>query len=202
MNPRLNPRRIAPIALLAAGVVAGGVLASSLVANADTTPSPAASDTQSVAETPLAGDTLSKVTAAVKAKYPGATVSGMETSRRGDYEATVTKADGTSLEVHVSKDYATITEGRGGGDHGGGGAPETALTGDAKSKVEAAVKAKYPGTTVSGLETSRDGAYEATVTRADGTSLEVHVSKDYATITEGRGGHGGGDHRRPDTQQG
>ena len=59
-----------------------------------------------------------------------------------------------------------------------------ALTGAAASKVEAAVKAKYPGATVSQLETSRDGEYEATVRKADGPTFEVHVSKDYATVTE------------------
>jgi hypothetical protein len=192
----MKPLRIAPLALLAAGAVAGGVLASSLSASADT-PTPAPSDRQAAAEAPLTGDVKSKVEAAVKAKYPGATVSGLETSRRGDYEATVTKSDGTSLEVHVAKDY-TIREGRPGR---GGGAPEVALTGDAASKVEAAVKGTYPGATVSKVETSRDGEYEATVKKADGTTIEVHVSKDYATVTEGHGGgrpDGGG----PDPQQG
>ena len=192
----MKPLRIAPLALLAAGAVAGGVLASSLTASADT-PTPTPSDKQATAEAPLTGDVKSKVEAAVSATYPGATVSGLETSRRGDYEATVTKADGTRLEVHVARDYS-VHEGPPGR---GGGAPEVALTGNAASKVEAAVKAKYPGATVSQVETSRNGEYEATVKKADGTTIEVHVSKDYATVGEGHGG-GRPDGPGPDPQQG
>jgi hypothetical protein len=207
----MNPRRFAPFALLAAGAVAGGVLASSLTASAETpSPAPSAGQHTDTPETPLTGDTKSKVEAAVKAKYPGATICGLETSRGGDYEATVTKTDGTSFEVHVSKDFATVTEGHGGRDgHRGGphGSPETPLTGTTRTKVEAAVKAKYPGATIERTETDNDGVYESHVTLADGSHAVVQVGKDF-TVTGldtrgpgGPGGHRGGPHDGPPPQQ-
>ena len=63
----------------------------------------------------------------------------------------------------------------------GGHAAETPLTGDTKSKVEAAVLAKYPGATIERTETNTDGSapYESHITTTDGKALEVHVSQDF-----------------------
>ena len=75
------------------------------------------------------------------------------------------------------------------GHHGGGGRgdhkPETALTGDTKSKVEAAVLAKYPGATIERTETNTDGSapYESHIKTSDGKELEVHVSKDFQVVS-------------------
>jgi protein-disulfide isomerase-like protein with CxxC motif len=83
---------------------------------------------------------------------------------------------------------------------GGPGAGETALTGDAKAKVEAAALAKVPGTVIRS-ETDRGGVYEAHVRRSDGTEVEVKLDKDLnVTAVEARPaggrGHGGPGGRR------
>lgn len=76
--------------------------------------------------------------------------------------------------------------------------PETALTGDALAKVKAAAIAKVGGT-VDSATTENDGsntaaAYEAHVTKADGTHVTVILDSAYAVLsveTGGPGGHGG-----------
>jgi hypothetical protein len=57
---------------------------------------------------------------------------------------------------------------------------ETLLTGDTKSKVEAIALDKVPGATVARVETDADGhaAYEAHVTKSDGSLATVYVDKD------------------------
>ena len=57
---------------------------------------------------------------------------------------------------------------------------ETLLTGDTKSKVEAIALDKVPGATVDRVETDADGhaAYEAHVTKSDGSLATVYVDKD------------------------
>ena len=61
---------------------------------------------------------------------------------------------------------------------------ETALTGDTKDKVEAAVKAKYPGATIVRTETNGDSGapYESHIKTSDGKELEVLVSKDFKSV--------------------
>jgi hypothetical protein len=135
---RRRTRTIASaVAVGAAGVVAGGVLAGTLSANAaddasgtatdgdhgqfgngNTDPSkPMRSD-----EKLLTGATKAKVLAAVQAKYPDATIQRVETDSDGVYEAHVVNA-GTPMIVQVGKDF-TITgtqTGGHGGDHDGDG---------------------------------------------------------------------------------
>jgi hypothetical protein len=62
--------------------------------------------------------------------------------------------------------------------------PETPLTGDVAAKVRAAALAKVPGGTIERVETDSDhgSPYEAHVRKADGTELEVLVSKSF-TVT-------------------
>jgi hypothetical protein len=72
---------------------------------------------------------------------------------------------------------------------------ETLLTGDNKSKVEAAVLAKYAGATIERTETDSDGVYESHIVTTDGKHLNVQVGADFAvtgTATGGGGGHHGG----------
>lgn len=61
-------------------------------------------------ETALTGDTLAKVTAAAKAKVPGATVDRAETDADGNakYEVHMTKADGTHVTVYVDAAFAAV----------------------------------------------------------------------------------------------
>ena len=144
----------------------------------------------------LSSGVAAKVKAAALDKVPGATV--LETESGGPYNsayhAHVRTSDGTRKVVLVSSSFkATAVQadrgrgGRGRGDHHGRGGPgggETALTGDTKSKVEAAVRAKYAGATIERTETNRDGSapYESHIKTSDGKELEVHVSKDFEVV--------------------
>lgn len=79
---------------------------------------------------------------------------------------------------------------------GGQRSDETLLTGDTLTKVTEAAKAKVSGGTISRVETDADGnaAYEAHMTKADGTPVTVYVDKDFNVVsvdTGGPGGHGG-----------
>ncbi|MGN6330536.1 MAG: hypothetical protein ACTHOD_02660, partial [Motilibacteraceae bacterium] len=105
------------IGLLAAGAIAGGILAGTVGAQAATTaPTPSASSTHTAGapsapdgrrpgpggphgtETALTGDLAAKVKAAALAKVPGATVDRVETDADGAaYEAHLTKADGSHV---------------------------------------------------------------------------------------------------------
>lgn len=62
---------------------------------------------------------------------------------------------------------------------------ETLLTGDAKSKVQAAAEAKLPGATVSRVETDADGnaAYEVHMVKADGTPVTVYVDEQFDVVS-------------------
>lgn len=171
------------VALVASGVVTGGVLASSVSANA-------AGGAPSYEQRPhvrdhaqrelLTADALSKVAAALAAKYPGSKVAFAGPGRDGSaYDALVVKADGTRVLVQLDKAFAVTGErpppARG---------PRTPLTGDALAKVKAAVAAKYPGATVDGAFAGRGGGYHALVTKKDGTHVLVRLDKDFAVTAE------------------
>ena len=66
---------------------------------------------------------------------------------------------------------------------------ETLLTGDTKSKVQAAAEAKEPGATVSRVETDADGhaAYEVHMVRSDGTLVTVYVDNQFKVVSEETG---------------
>src|SRR6185436_8900618 len=107
------------------------------------------------------------------------------------YHAHIRTSGGTLQVVLVNSGFeATAVQadrgrGRGpGGRHGGPGAGETALTGDTKEKVEAAVLAKYDGATIVRTETNNDSTapYESHITTSDGKALEVLVSKDFKVV--------------------
>lgn len=143
----------------------------------------------------VTGDTLSKITAAVTAKLPGAKVDHAHKARTGTgYEAHVVKSDGTRVRVTLDAQFqVTATSAdtmRGPGGHGGPGgarAGETPLTGDNAAKARAAALAKLPGATVDRVENDADGGkYEAHVTKADGTRATVKMDADFnVTSVEG-----------------
>ena len=62
---------------------------------------------------------------------------------------------------------------------------ETLLTGDALAKVTAIAKEKVPGGTIVRVETDADGhaAYEAHMTKADGTPVTVYVDKNFNFVS-------------------
>ena len=84
----------------------------------------------------------------------------------------------------VQADNGRGRGGRGHRGHGPGGRGKTALTGETKQKVEAAVLAKYSGATIVRTETNSDGAapYESHIKTSDGKELEVLVSKDFSVV--------------------
>ena len=61
---------------------------------------------------------------------------------------------------------------------------ETLLTGDTAAKVEALAKEKVPNGTIVRVETDADGhaAYEAHMTKADGTPVTVYVNKQFEVV--------------------
>ena len=67
---------------------------------------------------------------------------------------------------------------------GGQRSDETLLTGDAAAKVKAAELAKVAGGTVVRVETDADGnaAYEAHMTKADGTPVTVYVDERFQVV--------------------
>jgi hypothetical protein len=62
---------------------------------------------------------------------------------------------------------------------------ETLLTGDALAKVKAIAEAKVSGGTIIRIETDADGvaAYEAHMTKADGSPVTVYVDKDFNFVS-------------------
>jgi hypothetical protein len=79
---------------------------------------------------------------------------------------------------------------------GGQRSDETLLTGDTLAKVTAAAQAKVSGGTITRVETDADGnaAYEAHMTKADGTPVTVYVDKDFNVVSVESGGPGGMPH--------
>lgn len=66
------------------------------------------------------------------------------------------------------------------GEAPGDDKPEPPLTGDIKSKAEAAALAAYPGTVIKSEEDAeKPGMYAVEVKQADGTSIEVYLDKTY-----------------------
>ena len=145
----------------------------------------------------LSSDTTAKVKAAALDKVPGATVVRVEAGGpyKTAYHAHIKTSDGTAKVVLVNKSFeATAVQadngprgGGPGGRHGGGpgGAGETALTGDTKDKVEAAVLDKYAGATIERTETNAGDAsapYESHIKTKDGKELEVLVNKSFEVV--------------------
>ena len=82
-----------------------------------------------------------------------------------------------------SSTQATDGYGTGGqrGPHQANGKTEEVLTGDAATKVEAAVRAAQPDATIERMETDADGAtYEAHITLADGSHVTVELDGSFA----------------------
>ena len=68
---------------------------------------------------------------------------------------------------------------------GGQRSDETLLTGDTAAKVKEAALAKVAGGTVVRVETDADGnaAYEAHMTKSDGTPVTVYVDKEFNVVS-------------------
>jgi hypothetical protein len=141
----------------------------------------------------LSSEVAAKVKAAALAKVPGATVLRTEAGGPYDapYHAHIRTSAGAARVVLVNASFEATTVqaeqargGRGRGGKGPRGAGETALTGEAKQKVEAAVLAKYPGATILRTETNNDSSapYESHIRTTDGKELEVLVSDAFEVV--------------------
>ncbi|MEW2306772.1 peptidase [Streptomyces sp. NPDC006655] len=100
----------------------------------------------------------------------------------------LTACGGSDSGSDSSKSAATQQQDHnaGGADAGGEAAGDTdgktepPLTGDVKTKAEAAALAAYPGTVVKSEEDAeKPGMYAVEVKQADGTSIEVYVDKSF-----------------------
>ncbi|MGV1010697.1 MAG: hypothetical protein ACOYBY_19275 [Dermatophilaceae bacterium] len=113
---------------VAALAAAGALVAAAANANADPNTAPAASRTYSPDyggrpasnDTPVTGDELAKVTAAVTGKDSSVTVTSVQKDPDGSYDVFGTKA-GAQVMFDVNADLATITQNANGGGHGPGG---------------------------------------------------------------------------------
>lgn len=126
--------------LLAAGAIAGAVLAGTLTANAaGSTPTPSSGSSQPAQgppanfpahgtaahedqEKPVTGANATKAQAAAVKAVGSGTAGAVTTDFSGNgYEVTVTKADGSTVEVHLDQSFNVMTHGGpGGGGHGPG----------------------------------------------------------------------------------
>jgi len=132
-------------------------------------------------QTEVTGDAAEKIKAAVLAKVPGATINRIEQDPQG-YHAHITKSDGSRATARVNAQFevTSVDAGRSAGGPGGQRADESPLTGDNAAKAKAAALAKLPGATVVRVETDADGdAYEAHVTKADGSPATVKFDKSF-----------------------
>jgi uncharacterized membrane protein YkoI len=141
----------------------------------------AAAKAQAAAVTALGGGTASAVTA----DFPGT-----------GYEVTVTKADGSTVEVHLDSSFNVVQ--RPGGSFGpahGTAAHEDAekpVTGSAATQAQAAAVKSVGGGTAGAVTADFPGTgYEVTVTKADGSTVEVHLDSSF-NVVQGPSGHGFG----------
>ena len=189
----LSTIRKSALAVAALGALGLGGAGLAGAADDTTSPSKARGDAQSrPAREALSSEVAAKVKAAALEKVPGATVSRVEGGGpyATAYHAHIQTADGTRKVVLVNASFeATAVQadrmrGGRGGPGGRPGAGETALTGETKEKVEAAVLAEYAGATILRTETNDDDAapYESHIETVAGKELEVLVSKDFAVV--------------------
>jgi uncharacterized membrane protein YkoI len=147
------------------------------------------------AEKPVTGDAASKAQAAAVKAVGSGTAGAVTTDFQGNgYEVTVTKSDGSTVEIHLDSSFNVLQGpgGPGGGHHGGfgQGGPrngETTLTGDTATKAKAAALAKVGGTADSATtetdSSNSAAAYEVHVTKTDGSHAEVILDKDFNVLS-------------------
>ncbi|MCU1668946.1 MAG: hypothetical protein JWP40_1873 [Blastococcus sp.] len=134
-TPRRSARWAGAAGLLAAGAITGGVLAGTFSANAATTPATPSSSSSSSesatgqapgnfpahgsaahesAEKAVTGTNATKAQAAAVKVVGSGTAGAVTTDMTGSgFETTVTKSDGSTVEVHLDSSYAVE-------NHGGG----------------------------------------------------------------------------------
>ena len=136
-TPRRFARWAGAAGLLAAGGIAGGVLAGTLSANAATTPATPSSSSSSSesateqapgdfpahgsaahesAEKAVTGSDATKAQDAAVKSVGSGTAGAVTSDMTGSgFETTVTKSDGSTVEVHLDSSFAVETHGSGTG---------------------------------------------------------------------------------------
>ena len=99
--------------------------------------------------------------------------------------ASAASGDGSSSSTAATTQAAATQAAAPSQPWGGQRSDETLLTGDAESKVRAAALAEVSGGTIVRVETDADGnaAYEAHMTKSDGTPVTVFVNKEYEVVS-------------------
>jgi hypothetical protein len=197
-------------ALAVGGAAIAGAASNSTAATATTTTSGAApafpphgSAAHEDAEQAVTGSAATKAQAAAIKSVGGGTAGAVTTDFPGTgYEVTVTKSDGSTVEVHLDSTF-TVLQGRGPGGFGGprdgpghGSAAhenaEQPVTGSAAAQAQAAAVTSVGGGTAGAVTTDLPGTgYEVTVTKSDGSTVEVHLDGSFAVV-QGPPGHGFG----------
>jgi hypothetical protein len=183
-KPR-DRRRVSALALVASGLLAGGVLASTMNAGAATTePEPGTTtDSRDLAprgpggphhRTPLDSATAAQVEAAITAAYPGATVLRMGALPDGGYAALIVDADDSHVAVTLDESFAVS-------DSTTLPAPLDSATAAA---VEDAVLAEYPGATVIRIGALPEGGYAAHLVTSSDEHVAVRLDQDLIVTGE------------------
>ena len=104
--------------------------------------------------------------------------------------------DTATASAATATPSVTTSDATKGGHVGANGMKEELLTGTTASSITAAALAAQPGATIERVETDAEGAaYEAHMTKADGTHITLKFDSSFnvtATETGGPGGHGHG----------
>lgn len=151
-------------------------------------------------EKAVTGDAADKAEAAALKAVGEGTAGDVTTDYFGNgYEVAVTKTDGTKVEIHLDSDF-NVRMGPPGGGFGGppprGAAHEDhekAVTGDPADKAKAAALKSVGEGTAGDVTTDYFGnGYEVTVTKTDGTKVEVHLDSSFNVLTASPGRRFGG----------
>lgn len=150
------------------------------------------------AEQAVTGSAAARAQAAAVKSVGGGTAGSVTTDFPGSgYEVTVTKSDGSTVEVHLDSAFAAL-QGPGPGGFGpahGTAAheqSEQAVSGSAATQAQAAAVKYLGGGTAGAVTTDLPGSgYEVTVTKSDGSTVEVHLDGSFAVV-QGPAGHGFG----------
>jgi hypothetical protein len=147
----------------------------------------------SSAPTPLSSSVFESASTAALAKYPGATIVGLQSRGDGTFEAEVRRTDGTEVDVELDKEFkvtGTHTGGHGGpGGHGAPGRDDAALAkalGVTQAKLRAAQEA------IRSTKSDPRAAQAAALAEAlDATTADVQAVLDAQGPGRGHGRPGG-----------
>jgi uncharacterized membrane protein YkoI len=119
-----------------------------------------------------------------KAAATAAIVAGLAAGSYGIPNAATGDSGSDSSSGTTTDSAAQAAPPNGSRPWGGQRSDETLLTGDTASKVREAALAEVPGGTIVRVETDADGdaAYEAHMTKADGTPVTVYVDKSFDVV--------------------